>query len=292
MNIKAAKVEPVVFECCQEQLIGVIHHAPIPSRIGVLTVVAGGPQYRAGVGRGLVKMARELAAKGFAVMRFDYRGMGDSSGEFLGFEEIGDDLASAVDRFRRAVPELEHIVLWGGCDAASGIMIHAHALPLVDSLVIGNPWVSTRETQAVVVRQHYLQRLKEKSFWLKLLRMEYDLLGYARGALTSLLRRSQKRLGLGQPASSVTEKRHFIDRMLHGLCEFDGELLLLMSGRSIVSREFDELLHRDKVWAHELSKKMIQRIDLPEADQAFSSSADRQQVNRILLERLEILRSK
>ena len=46
---------------------------------GVL-IVTGGPQYRAGSHRQFVLLARFLAARGMAVLRFDYRGMGDSEG--------------------------------------------------------------------------------------------------------------------------------------------------------------------------------------------------------------------
>lgn len=48
--------------------------------------------------RVLVELARELASRGFAVLRFDYRGCGDSSGEFVDFS-VGDwhaDIAAAA----------------------------------------------------------------------------------------------------------------------------------------------------------------------------------------------------
>ncbi len=111
---------PLVFDCEGEELVGVVHRPDSPGAIGVVTVVAGGPQYRGGVGRGLVSMGRELAAAGVPVMRFDHRGLGDSSGQFLGFEHLQSDLRAAIDAFRAAVPEIEQVVLWGGCDAASG----------------------------------------------------------------------------------------------------------------------------------------------------------------------------
>jgi len=47
---------------------------------GVLIVV-GGPQYRVGSHRQFVMLARFLADHGVPCMRFDYRGMGDVSGE-------------------------------------------------------------------------------------------------------------------------------------------------------------------------------------------------------------------
>ncbi|WP_187275942.1 hydrolase 1, exosortase A system-associated [Parahaliea aestuarii] len=276
-----------MFECEGDTLVGVVHRPGRMQAVGLVTVVAGGPQYRAGVGRGLVEMGDQLAAQGFPVLRFDYRGMGDSGGEFRGFEQIGADLACAVAAFRKALPEIERIVLWGGCDAASGILIHAHALQGIAAIAVGNPWVSSSETQAVVIRRHYLQRLVQKSFWLKLLRLEYDLAGYAADAGRALRRRLVSRVkhdadtgpgGTVAPARGVP----FIERMRRGLEAFDGPVLLLMSGRSLVSREFDALIQQNPGWRSVAERKVTQREELPDADQAFSSQSARKKVTLLL----------
>ena len=118
------KVEEIAltFDCQGSALLGIVHRPEQPAKRGVLAVVAGGPQYRAGCGRQLVYMGRVLSEQGIPVMRFDYRGMGDSDGEFLDFEYIEDDLQAALDAFATAVPELNEVVLWGGCNAASAII--------------------------------------------------------------------------------------------------------------------------------------------------------------------------
>ena len=71
-------------------------------------------------------------------MRFDHRGLGDSEGVFKGFRELEADLAAAIDAFVGAVPGMEEVVLFGGCDAASGIMINAWKFPRVTGIVLGN----------------------------------------------------------------------------------------------------------------------------------------------------------
>ena len=48
--------------------------------------MVGGPQYRVGSHRQFTLMARAFAAAGYPVLRFDYRGIGDSEGESRGFE--------------------------------------------------------------------------------------------------------------------------------------------------------------------------------------------------------------
>ena len=111
---------PVTFDCKDETLIGIVHlpkSLPEISR-GVLAMPAGGPQYRGGCCRQLLFLGRRLAAAGTPVMRFDYRGIGDGSGDIIPFTETEADIRAAVAKFRETVPGLSEIVLWGGCDAS------------------------------------------------------------------------------------------------------------------------------------------------------------------------------
>lgn len=273
---------PVVFDCQGQDLVGIAHVPPTPGDTGIVCVIAGGPQYRAGVGRNMVLMARNLAATGVAVFRFDHRGLGDSGGEFGGFEHTHDDIQAAVDCFRRTVPEVRRIVLWGGCDAASGCMIHGCDIEGVASMVLGNPWITTTQIQAAVQQQHYLTRLRQWSFWRKLLRFEYDLMSYARAAMQRLSSRLRSAAPEGGDAPAPSGADVWINRMLDGLQRFDGPVLFLMSGQSLVSKEFDELLGSNRDWAEVCQRPNCQRLDLPHADQTFSTADSRRRVNEAL----------
>jgi exosortase A-associated hydrolase 1 len=278
---------PLVFDCQGEDLIGIVHRPPAPSEIGVLAVVAGGPQYRAGVGRGMVSLARMLASHGVPVLRFDYRGLGDSSGEFLGFNHIAEDLQAAVNAFRQAVPELKRVVLWGGCDAASAAMIHGCGVTGVESLILGNPWVSTDEIRSAVLRKHYIKRLGEAHFWQKLIRFEYNLVDYALAGVQKVAARFARLLSLRESSLGGVDTASGgrpTDRMLAGLRQFKGPVLFLMSGRSLVSNEFDELIRGDPAWQSVYNRPAIKRIDLPNADQTFSDSDSRERVNQAILD--------
>lgn len=264
------KVEeiPIAFAVGPDVLIGVIHKPERSLGQGVLSVVAGGPQYRGGCCRQLVYMARQLAEKGIPVMRFDYRGLGDSAGTYLGFENIEEDLRAALKIFSDTVPELKGVTLWGGCDAASAILINGWKYPIVKRMILGNPFARSQETQAAVIRQYYLSRLKDLSFWTKLLKLRVNPIKAVQPFFTRADSGKKKKPADTQASVSKTP---FQSRMLEGLANFNGEILLVMSGRSLVSREFDELAKTSKNWQKAIDAARISRVDLPEADQAFSS---------------------
>jgi exosortase A-associated hydrolase 1 len=275
---------PVVFDCQGETLVGMVHLPGQPRSRGLLSIVAGGPQYRGGVGRLQVQLARELAAHGVPVMRFDYRGLGDSEGCFRGFQDVADDLQAALNEFRHQAPGVQEVVLWGGCDAASAVLINAWRYPEVTGVIAGNPFARSEETASTtVVKHHYRKRLRDKDFWLKVLRLQYNPLP----ALGVLWQAAVQRLvGPGGPAPTDDEAafnqdpgKPFVQRMRIGLSRFRGDLLFLMSGRSLVTKEFDELVATRPAWQAAMkAPRHLARHDMPDADQTYSSMASRREV--------------
>lgn len=270
--------QPTLFSCGQDELLGFIHHPEQSTGRGVLAIVAGGPQYRSGCCRQLTIMARTLASQGTPVMRFDQRGMGDSQGEVRGFEHIQQDIQDAIEHFLAQSPGLKEIVLWGGCDAAAAAMIHGPRHPVVTGMILSNPWVHSEETHAKVVLKHYyLQRLRDKSFWLKLLKLRINPVAKLR-AITSALNRSRQSGADTVSAGTPDADLPFVPRMLKGMQAFDGRILLFMSGLSLVSKEFDELVASSKAWQEALARLSVTRLDIPDADQTFSSTEHQHQV--------------
>ena len=104
--------EVLDFRCKGEQLIGILHR-PHKARKRAVLVVVGGPQTRVGSHRQFVLLARSLADQGYPCLRFDYRGMGDSTGAMRDFQGIDDDIQAALDALLDAVPEVEDVALWG-----------------------------------------------------------------------------------------------------------------------------------------------------------------------------------
>ncbi len=105
---------------------------------GGLLIVSGGNEIRCGAHRGMAMLARDVAAAGHAVLRFDRRGIGDSEGDNGGYRRSRADIVAAITAFRAAVPGLGPITGFGNCDAAAALLLH-QALGL-DRLVLANPW--------------------------------------------------------------------------------------------------------------------------------------------------------
>ena len=69
----------VRINCLGSSMVGIIDLPERPLPRGVL-VAAGHPYSRLGARRQFAMLARSLARRGIAVMRFDRRGVGDSEG--------------------------------------------------------------------------------------------------------------------------------------------------------------------------------------------------------------------
>ena len=277
---------PLVFDCEGSDLVGMAHVPEAVRSRGLVFILAGAAQYRGGMCRMQVQMAREWAAQGVPVMRFDHRGLGDSPGTFRGFGGIGADIGAAVEIFLKQVPGMTEVVLWGGCDAASATMINAWKYPAVTGIVLGNAWVHSEKTSDTAAIQHFSQRLRHKDFWLKVLRLQYNPLP----AIATIGRRAMAVLKKVLGLRTVGSRAPFKDdpsldpllRMRNGLRRFKGDVLLLMSGRSLVSTEFDLLVADDPAWQQALQdRRRLARYDLLNADQALSSIADRAEAARV-----------
>lgn len=269
-----APEQPLVFACRCESLVGVLHRPATGTasrQVGVVIVV-GGPQYRVGSHRQFVHLARTLAAAGHPVLRFDVRGMGDSSGMAVGFEDQDDDIAAAVDALHVAVPGLQRTVLWGLCDGASAALMYLQRRgdDRIGGLVLANPWVRSAATQArAIVRHYYWDRLRQRSFWLKLLR------GGVAGKALADLRGNLRAAGRGSGTAGATAMS-FQTRMALGWMQAAQPLLLLLSGQDYTAREFLDACGRQPEWRGALDRPKLNRQDLPEADHTFSGPGDKE----------------
>jgi len=259
---------PLLFDCEGERLVGVISLPDAAAHTGVLVIV-GGPQYRVGSHRQFVRLARALAAAGYPTLRFDYRGMGDSSGAARTFEDCRGDIAAAVGALRAARPDVERIVLWGLCDAAPAALDFWQETqnPAIAGMVLLNPWARSDTTLAKAhIKHYYGQRLMEREFWRKLLTGGVAHVEALR-SFASNLRSSLN--GAGRVSNDGAPV--FQERMASALRSFPGAVLLILSGEDLTAKEFLEYAQASPSWQGVLQRPGIERHDLASADHTFSS---------------------
>jgi exosortase A-associated hydrolase 1 len=277
--MSAYREETFLFDAVGAPLIGIVAlPASDPERpvaaatLGVLIVV-GGPQYRVGSHRQFVLLARSLAARGFAVMRFDCSGMGDSGGEPRDFTDRDADIRAAIDAFVAHQPTVDEIAIWGLCDAASAALLYAPQDPRVRHLVLLNPWV---RSQAGLARTHlkhyYTRRFVDPAFWSQLVRGRVGVLR-ALGGLVATMRATRR-----TPPASDDDALDFRARMARGWKRFRGDVLLICSGDDLTAREFLDHAARDSEWRGVLDDARVSRCSVADADHTFSRAEWRDRV--------------
>ncbi|QDL36593.1 hydrolase 1, exosortase A system-associated [Rhodoferax sediminis] len=237
--------EATLFACEGDTLVGILSRPELPEQTGVVVIV-GGPQYRAGSHRQFVLLSRALAAAGYPVLRFDYRGMGDSTGTQRDFEAVSADIAAAIEALKQRVPAVRQVALWGLCDGASAALLYWHETsdPRISGLCLLNPWVRSEASLArTQVKHYYRQRLMQKEFWLKLMRGRVAL-----GAVSGLIQKIQLANTTADKRASKTRQALFQHRMAAAWHGFNGHLLLLLSGDDYTAKEFVEYAGADPVW--------------------------------------------
>lgn len=262
-----------VFTCGSESLVGILSQ-PVGtgSDTGILIIV-GGPQYRIGSHRQFASLARALAAAGHAVLRFDCRGMGDSTGKAPGFDAIDADIGAAIDLLQAANPGLRRVVLWGLCDGASAALLYAWRQrdARIAGAVLANPWLHSEQAEAhAIVHSYYRQRLLDGGFWRKLLGGETnlwhklgELLAYWRGS------RRQARADHASLMSDVLDELAF-------------PMLFLLCRRDATAQAF--LAHLQLVDSKLMEKPHVRKVDFDQADHTFSRAEWRREAENVTIE--------
>jgi exosortase A-associated hydrolase 1 len=259
---------------CQGDTLQAVLSMPAPdvpaTDLGMVIVV-GGPQYRAGSHRLFVKQARSAAAAGVPTLRFDLRGMGDSTGALRSFEHVSQDIGAAIDALQQHASAVRRVVLWGLCDGASAALLYLADTghdPRVQGLCLLNPWVRSEATLAAThVKHYYAQRLLQRDFWAKVVRGQVAVQAL-RGLIGSLLTVLRPRHS--PPATSKATKPPYPQRMACAWERFGGRILLVLSGNDYTAKEFLQAWASD-TWAGARGGAAPSRIDLSDADHTFST---------------------
>ena len=204
----------LTFECREQRCGATLDSAP--GTTGLL-IVSGGNEIRAGAFNGQSQLAASIARAGFPVFRFDRRGIGDSEGINRGFRRSGRDIAAALLAFRAIAPQVQRVVAFGNCDAASALMLAGGAE--CDALVLSNPWTIDESEDSTpppaAIRSRYAQKLKNPQELARLLSGGVDLKKLSRGMVKAMRPRST-------PSSLA-------DQMKNGLDSFGGPVRFLLA---------------------------------------------------------------
>ena len=275
--------KPLVKKHGLSELVFILH-VPDEVRHSGVIIVVGGPQYRVGSHRQFVYLARFLAANGVPVLRFDYTGMGDSTGEGKNFESINEDIAIAVDAFFEQVPTMDNVILWGLCDAASASGFYAASDERIKGLVLLNPWVRTEQGESkVFLKSYYLQRFCSRDFWEKVISGDVKV-------TASIKSLSQKISGMYQKEPTPEEGLLPLPtRVINNLSKVTSPILFIFSGKDLTAKEFIQLVNTDKDGQALIKRNNVSRVELPDSDHTFSREEWKNQVNTVTLSWLKAL---
>lgn len=183
---------PVDFVCEGNTLHGVWHAGEQASLLPVVVMLHGWAGSRIGPHRMFVPMARRLASRGCPVLRFDFRGRGDSEGAVsaASIRSMVSDTRAAIDCAMARAPG-RPIVLLGICSGGKVAIATAAGDPRVSGLAL---WSAepmgpmrqkdgTRRKSASALRL-YTAKLLRPETWRKLLTFRVNV-GMVRKAVTS-----------------------------------------------------------------------------------------------------------
>jgi uncharacterized protein len=264
---------PISFVCGEHRLYGILHQPAQLQERGVL-IVAGRPALRTGRHRLFVLLARAWAEAGIPVMRFDFRGTGDSEGEIGTLEETANDLRGAVDAFISHMPGLQQVVLWGLCGGATDAILYAPADPRVAGLVLANPWSFDVRLRTLTMWHHKISLQSSKL-------MNWIRSAYRPGAASAsgIRDRLEPELNLadGPEVGRTAVHRAYCSyragdlskRLVSNLAKFEGEVLFIFSGGDPGSRLFKRVASMSLRWRRLLSAPRVQTRDLPDANHSL-----------------------
>ena len=266
----------IQFSANNKSLFGILHLPDSREIHRAVLMVIGGPQTRIASHRMYVQLARFLCDYGLAVFRFDYEGMGDSHGDFVGFEYAGESIRAAIDVLYREIPSLKDLILWSLCDGASASIFYAPAdRERITAMILANPYVHTEEGEAQAILKHYyIRRLFEKSFWQKVFSLQFsvkEFISSFSGLISRTVRGKKERI-----AGQANQNESLPNRVLHSIFMVKKPIAFLISTNDLTGLEFRDLLQNRPE-----SKKMLAGGQLcfryiKDADHTFSSSRSKE----------------
>jgi len=262
--------------CEGETLAATLDSAPGTT---ALLIVSGGNEIRAGAHGGMAGLASRIADNGFPVLRFDRRGIGESTGKNGDFLGSAAEIAAAV-AFLRLEKKAENIIAFGNCDAATALALFGPGAG-IDGYILANPWVietgAGTETgeptiSSAAIRSRYWDRIRNPRTVLDLLSGRIDL-----GKLFRGLRK----------ASRAEDNSALSFRLRDALAGLEVDARILLAKRDTTARAF--LAAWNSADFEPLRRKTATSVEM--LDSASHSFADVEAKNWLTEQLLDALRS-
>jgi uncharacterized protein len=178
--------EHVFFENRGDRLLGVLHTPEgVALREGALVFLHGWAGYRIGPHQMFTKLSRRACEAGFACLRFDFRGRGDSEGEAARTTlstMISDTLAAASLICERT--GLARVALIGDCSGsevaigAGPLVAQADSMALWSAPIVGADRAAVDRAKKQHILKQYAGKLLRKETWQKLIggKLQFDMI--------------------------------------------------------------------------------------------------------------------
>ena len=171
-------------------------------------------------------MARQLAEQKINVLRFDYRGMGDSNGDTT-FDHSQPDVQCAIDTFITENPDVKDLYILGLCDGATAGLFSSIGDKRVCGLILINPWLRTAEGQAnAFIKSYYSEKIFNIEFYKNLLIGKVKVIQSLRSFFENLLL-SRKLNEKSDNNKANTES--LPSKVFLSLSKFSGRVLIILS---------------------------------------------------------------
>jgi uncharacterized protein len=231
-----------------------------------------------------VELARYFAQEGIHSLRFDCSGRGDSLGPVRALEESRFDIVSVVQSLLRQNPD-QHIALLGFGDSGMASIL---SLPLLKAdqrkilaTVLINPWTDPIDFEAKAkLSDYYVQRLKSKEFWGKLLSGRVQVAS----AIGEVLQSSKE-----ASLASAPNENHLRARLLQAIEAADTTLLAVLATNDPMAQLFSTWRDNEITLRSKISEANILRDS--GADHTFSNESDWLEVCRWISQRLNLLKT-
>lgn len=268
------------------QLIGILStpehlHADTPA----ILFFNAGLIHHVGPSRLYVRLARRLSALGFATLRFDFSGVGDSSARTGGAsieETILGDTRQAMD-FLQARLQVTRFILVGHCSGAWAAFIGAAEDDRIVGSVLMNPdagqedWVEydrQRKVSRYYENYYAKEALTDPQRWKKLLTGKADYGSIARNVVRSIVLnrvstaafRLRQQFERTEDAPSILQQRWphitdtFIQRPVRLLLIFSKGSSAIEHAHTVIGKELDVMLRSG----------VAQEVIIPNADHTFT----------------------